>query len=727
MKKVLLRVVFYFLLLSIPSFCFSQNAMIDSLQQLIKTDKTDTTKLKHFAQLSREYYSIGEYDSAIFFANNIIKLKAEIVEQSTDAKIKLSAQKSEADAYINIGLVSASKGDYSEALKNYFNSLKISEAIGYKKGKAGSHLNIGNIYSDKGIYPEALKNDLIALKIYEEIGDKKGKASSYSNIGIIYKEQRNYAEALKNHFASLKIKEEIGNKRGIATSYNNIAIVYYHLNNYDEALKYSFESLKINEALGNVEGLASSYTAIANAYASQGNYSEALKNYYAALDINKTLKNKTRMAISYSNIGTLCMLLKKNDEAEEYLNKAIELSKIAGNNDCLRNTYFSFSKLDSARGNFKEAFKNQKLYILYKDSLDNEESRKKTVQTQMTFDFEKQQAVAEAEHKKELENQEALAEEKSRKQTIIIIFVLGGLAIVLVFTALILRSLQITKKQKKIIEDQKEKVEIQNTEITIQKQLVEEKNHEISSSISYAKRIQRSFLTATSVIQRHFPEHFVLYKPRDVVSGDFYWMHQRGDYSYFCVADCTGHGIPGAFMSLIGMGVLNEIVYSKKIVDTNDILNELRRIVIMAVNPEDAVEEGKDGMDLIYLRFHAPTKQLQYSAANNSFYICRKGELLEFKPDKMPVGSFGEYEKPFTQRTVQLEDNDIIYAITDGYADQFGGPKGKKFKYKQLEDILVANSNKPMQEQSEVLNKRFTDWQGTLEQVDDVTIIGIKI
>lgn len=725
MQKVIITILFY--VISFKSLCFSQNAITDSLLLLVKTDKADTSKLKHFAQLSREYYLISSYDSALFFANNTLKLKAEIVEDRTDPKVKLSAQRSEADAYVNIGLVSASQGDYSEALKNYFNALKICESIGYKKSEAASHLNIGNIYSDKGNYPEALKNDLTALKIYEEIGDKKGQAASYTNIGIIYKEQLNYPEALKNHFASLKIKQEIGNKRGIAACYNNIAIVYYHQDNYNEALKYSFEALKINEANGNKEAIAGCYTAIANIYASQKNYSEALKNYFTALDINKALKNKTRIAISCVNIGSLYMVQKKYSEAEAYLNNAIELSKLAGNNDCLRNAYFSFSILDSARGNFKGAFENHKLYMLYKDSLDNEESRKKTVETQMTFDFEKQQAVAEAEHKKELENQQALAEEKSRKQTMVIIFVLVGLALVLVFTGLILRSLRITKKQKQIIGDQKEKVEIQNKEITIQKQLVEEKNHEISSSIAYAKRIQRSFLTATSVIQRHFPEHFILYKPRDVVSGDFYWMHQQGEYSYFCVADCTGHGIPGAFMSLIGMGVLNEIVYSKQMVETNDILNELRRIVILSVNPEDAVDEGKDGMDLIYLRFHAPTKQLQYSAANNSFYICRKGELLEFKPDKMPVGSFGEYERPFTQHSIQLEDSDIIYAITDGYADQFGGPKGKKFKYKQLEDMLVSNASKPMKVQLEILNDRFTDWQGSLEQVDDVTIIGIKI
>ncbi len=310
-------------------------------------------------------------------------------------------------------------------------------------------------------------------------------------------------------------------------------------------------------------------------------------------------------------------------------------------------------------------------------------------------------------------------------RTLLAILIISGIAIYIKWRE---RALIVRQKQlEQTVEERTAEVKQEKKIVEEQKHLIEEKNHEISSSISYAKRIQHSFLTAPSIIKRHLPDHFILFKPRDVVSGDFYWMHQKDDYSYFCVADCTGHGIPGAFMSLIGMGVLNEIVFSKNILDTNDILNELRRIVILAVNPEDATEEGKDGMDLVYFRFHLPTKELQYSAANNSFYMCRKGELTEYKPDKMPVGSFGEYEKPFTQHTIQLEEGDIIYAITDGYADQFGGPKGKKFKYKQFEELLLSICNESMEIQKQKLNDAIENWKGDLEQVDDVTVVGIRI
>ncbi len=760
MKKLFLLNFLFFIL---HSYCLSQkektsnepNHTIDSLINVLNAANQDTTKLKTLNNLFLQY-EFEDDEKADEYLNKALSLAQKIDYKKglaaaysyrgfffTDkgnypdalknhfASLKLyevmGEKKGVASSYNNIGSVYYYQCNYPEALKNYFKGLSIYKSIDNKKGIVASYNNIGNVFSSQGNYPEALKNLFASLKIKETMGDKRGIASSYNNIGIIYYNQGNYQEALKNHRASLKIKEEIGDKNGIADSYKNIGNIYYKQGNNPEALKNHLASLHISESLGNKNGIAASLSNAGNVYSDQGNNQEALKNYLASLKIREEIGDKAGVANSCINIGDEFREQKKYKEAYEYLLKAKESAKEIGHKEYLRDTYKSLTLLDSARGNFKGAYENHKLFSLLCDSLDNEETRKKTIQTQMTYDFEKKEAVTNAEHKKELEKQQALAEEKSHKQRIVISFVVFGLLLVLVFAVLIFRSLRITKKQKQIIEVQKEKVEVQNEEITKQKHLVEEKNHEITSSISYAKRIQRSFLTAPSLIKRHLPDHFILFKPRDVVSGDFYWMHQQGDYSYFCVADCTGHGIPGAFMSLIGMGVLNEIVFSKNILDTNEILNELRRIVILAVNPEDATVEGKDGMDLVYFRFHIPTKELQYSAANNSFYICRKGELIEYKPDKMPVGSFGEYERPFTQHTIQLEDGDIIYGITDGYADQFGGPKGKKFKYKQFEELLLSISQEPMEIQKQKLDDAIENWKGELEQVDDVTVIGIRI
>lgn len=767
MKNIFLHFILTFSFLFFRFFCFSANPYTDSLLINLKTAKEVTNKVDILNDLSWELLKIGDFDEAMQYANDALILVHTNPDNKND-KIENGdiLKRGESKAYNNIGIIFWYRGNYPKALENHFNSLKIKEELleqAKRKGNsdhilwsknaiAGSYGNIGNIFIDLGNYPVALKNAFSALKIFEEIGERKKIAISYNNIALIYDYQANYPEALKNHFASLKIKEELliqakldknsGEiqeiKKGISSSYNNIGVIYCNQNNYLEALRKFAASLEIRKEIGDKDGIAASYNSIGNIYlnqaisiknrdSAQSKLNEALKSQLISLKIYKEIEDQNGITASYESIGNVYARLKKYKEALQYLNKGLDLAKVIGSKNYIKESYFSLAGLDSSLQNYKGAYENHKLYILYRDSIDNEETRKKTVQAQMTYDFEKKKAVADAEHKKELEKQQAIAREKNRKQSLVILFVVCGLLLVIIFAALIFRSLRITKKQKQIIEVQKEKVEVQNEEITKQKHLVEEKNHEISSSISYAKRIQRSFLTSPSLIKRHLPDHFILFKPRDVVSGDFYWMHQKGDYSYFCVADCTGHGIPGAFMSLIGMGVLNEIVFSKNIYETDDILNELRRIVILAVNPEDAIEEGKDGMDLVYLRFHLPSKELQYSSANNSFYLYRNGELIEYKPDKMPVGSFGEYEKPFTQHTIQLEAEDIIYAITDGYADQFGGPKGKKFKYKPLEEILVSNANKPMPLQLEILESRFNDWKGDLEQVDDVTIIGIRI
>jgi serine phosphatase RsbU (regulator of sigma subunit) len=220
---------------------------------------------------------------------------------------------------------------------------------------------------------------------------------------------------------------------------------------------------------------------------------------------------------------------------------------------------------------------------------------------------------------------------------------------------------------------------------------------------------------------------FILYKPKDIVSGDFYWAHEINNKFYICTADCTGHGVPGAFMSMLNISYLNESIIEKNISKPDKVLNHIRNEIIHSLNPEGSEEESKDGMDCILACFDFSTYTLEYAAANNSFYIIRDKEIINCPADKMPVGKSPKDHEPFTLHTVPLKKGDTVYMLTDGLPDQFGGPKGKKFKYKQLEDILLENNQKSLQEQKEILNARFEDWKGNLEQVDDVCLIGVRV
>lgn len=222
------------------------------------------------------------------------------------------------------------------------------------------------------------------------------------------------------------------------------------------------------------------------------------------------------------------------------------------------------------------------------------------------------------------------------------------------------------------------------------------------------------------------PEHFVLFKPKDVVSGDFYWATATPEGFVFMTADCTGHGVPGAFMSLLNISKLSQAINENKITRPDLILNNIRTEIIKALNAEGS-EESKDGMDAVLCKLDIKNLKLQYAAANNAFYIIRNKELLICKADKMPVGKGHDDSISFAFNEIALEKGDVIYTFTDGYADQFGGPKGKKFKYKQLEDIFMSICTLPMKDQSSILNQKFEDWKGSLDQVDDVLIIGIKI
>jgi len=287
----------------------------------------------------------------------------------------------------------------------------------------------------------------------------------------------------------------------------------------------------------------------------------------------------------------------------------------------------------------------------------------------------------------------------------------------------VLASLQ---ENEKLIREQntvlERKVKERTAELQEQKEVVEEKQKEILDSINYAKRIQYTLLAHNEFLNSHLPSHFVFFRPKDIVSGDFYWATKRANYFYLAICDCTGHGVPGAFMSLLNISFLNEAINEKQIESPDKVFDYVRQRLIDNVSQDGA----QDGMDGILLRADLSSGQMVYAGANNNPVIIRANEIIDLPADKMPVGK-GERKNGFSLYTIDSRKGDTLFLYTDGYADQFGGPKGKKFKYKQLNELLQANISKPLNEQKEILDHAFEKWKGPLEQVDDVCIIGIKL
>lgn len=300
-------------------------------------------------------------------------------------------------------------------------------------------------------------------------------------------------------------------------------------------------------------------------------------------------------------------------------------------------------------------------------------------------------------------------------------------------------------EQKDEIEAQRDEIEAQRDTVEAQRDKIGEIHQEMLHSLNYATRLQQSILPKTSIIQEYISDLFVLFKPKDKVSGDFYWWTHIEDHTIITASDCTGHGVPGAFMSMLGISFLREIVRKEYITHPGVILRKMRKEVIKALNQTGESGTHKDGMDMALISINHKTNVLQFSGANNPLYIIRNGELLtedeaiklydfrnydyklfEIKPDKMPISIYEKMDK-FTTHSIQLKKGDQIYLFSDGYADQFGGPKGKKFKYKPFKHLLLENANEPMSTQKEVLTKAFEEWKGKEDQIDDVVILGIKI
>jgi ligand-binding sensor domain-containing protein/serine phosphatase RsbU (regulator of sigma subunit) len=280
------------------------------------------------------------------------------------------------------------------------------------------------------------------------------------------------------------------------------------------------------------------------------------------------------------------------------------------------------------------------------------------------------------------------------------------------------------KKEKNILET---KVKERTEELNVEKHKVEEAHKDMRDSIFYAKRIQSAVIPSEEDLKKLLPGSFILFKPKDIVSGDFYWLTEKEDYIFYAVADCTGHGVPGGFMTMLGNGLLNEIVNEHHVTEPAEILNKLRDKIITSLKQTGKSGENKDGMDIVLFRINKKTNELCYAAANNGFIIVNNGIATEYNGDKQPVGIYGDEIKPFRQFNVQLHKGDSLYSFTDGYPDQFGGPKGKKFKYKALNELLVSIAHLDGYYQQEKLEAAFNAWRGDLEQVDDVCIIGIKI
>ena len=757
------------LLLVLMITCINCNSIrsqtIDSLMQLHAKSNQDTTKIRLLLNVVEQLY-MQNPDSAERTLNSCIKQSEKQLKDKSISNAHRSAyNKLCAYAYTNLSVIRIMLGKTDEALELNYKSIPIlikekdDQGLGnafanisqffymignmdsatyyaekslklFKKVKSIPYTsvalnNLGLFYDMKGDFNKALTYYLESLKLQEQLKDKRGIAYVLHNLGGVYKSQKDLDKALEYHEKSLKLRKEINDQYGIAESLINIGSIKLKKGDKKTALECYNNALAIQKTINDIKGIALSYNNIGNLYNEMGDKKNAGEYLMKSLEIQEKIGDKLGLAYSYNNLSVMYYNANDYSKAIIYSQKSLELGEELGFPENIKIAAYQLYNIYSKKGNFQLALDNYKIFIKMRDSLNNIETQKSLIQQQTKYEYQQKKAIADAEHKAELKQQEELASIEKNKQNIVIASVSLVLILVVVFSVFLYNRFKITQKQKQIIE-------LKEKETHEQKLIIEEKHKEITDSINYAERIQRSFLATNDFLDQNLtsnkqkPNYFIFYKPKDIVSGDFYWASNllNGNFA-FVTADSTGHGVPGAIMSLLNITSLEKAIeqHSKP----HDILNATRNIIIDRLKKDGSVSGGKDGMDCSFLSFDFKNKKMEIAAAHNPVWIIRNNELIEIRPDKMPVGKSDHQNESFTLHTIDLQSGDMIYTLTDGFADQFGGPLGKKFKSKNLKDLLLKQSSHPIEIQKQALETEFKNWIGALEQIDDVTLIGISI
>jgi serine phosphatase RsbU (regulator of sigma subunit) len=405
------------------------------------------------------------------------------------------------------------------------------------------------------------------------------------------------------------------------------------------------------------------------------------------------------LIVYYSVNGRICTDKKEIDSAIKYYNLSLIEAEKLNNLDWQYENYLSLSDAYENKGDYKNAHIYFGKFYYLKDSVVSQENVAIAADLQNKFEREKREILI-----------EKLKANEARNKIVNYALIIGSALIFLLFLMIFSRY-KIKKR----------------SEILLQRQniLISQKNKDVSDSIHYAKKIQDAILPGEDFAKKIFLNSFIYYHPKDIVSGDFYWCGEKNNLKFFAVADCTGHGVPGALMSMLGGTFLNEIILTRGINEPNIILDELKRSIVTSLNKNDEMNQT-DGMDISLIVLDPAKNELVYAGANNSIYIIRNNELIELKPNKQPVGLFYKDITPFTSQKFALQTNDTIYLFTDGFADQFGGAKGKKYKYSTFKSLLLKINGLSLTEQKNNIHKESIAWKGDVEQTDDILIVGIK-
>lgn len=575
------------------------------------------------------------------------------------------------------------EGELISAVNSFLEAEKNYSALGLLPQVAKCHFHLGECCFKIRDFESSLQSYLTALRIHKDYEELPMIAEIYSRIGTLYQNTRDWQRALDSFGKALELYEQLDDPRSVTIALFSIGNVYNWKDDLDNSSAYLLRSEAKAKETGDEFALLKAVSSLSILYTKLKEFDKSLQYFEHGLSLAEKLGEEVVRASMLKSLGNLYNQLGQHDKAIEVLNEALHLTERLDLTGVLVLIHQFYSDAYEALGDYKKALYHFKEYNRYDQQMTRAEIKLKEKGLQAKHDLD------EARRQSELYR---------------------------------LKNIDLAQAYDEII---RQKAEIQ------------QKNKEITDSITYARRIQEVILPREELISQKLSDYFIFYKPKDIVSGDFYFFNtiaektrdtgQKKIWIIVAAVDCTGHGVPGAFMSMIGNNVLNQVVIEKEVTSPADALKVINEKVVQSLKQYDAGNSLSDGMDMALCAIDLDNLFMQYAGAHRPLLIIRKGEAHQYKASKYAIGGYHREDKVFNDVNIRLQKGDAVYLFTDGFADQFGGPKGKKFKYKNLVKMLTSVHSLSMQEQKRELEKTFSDWRGDLEQVDDVLVIGIRI
>lgn len=590
---------------------------------------------------------------------------------------------------------------------------KISNEHAVNKGLSHTGINYKNI----GNYPKAMQYFLQAADMAKRRKDAETEAYAYIDMGRIYQAQKNYIKTEQNFKEAKIIAELKEDKKILAYVFINLARFYKETNRYDLALEDCYKSLKLRQVLKDNRGIATSYQVLADIYNLQRNYPKALENYELSDKFLNVAKSKRGLIGNIIGKAKVWQKQNKNEIALAKANEGLIMAQGLGDLIYVRDACEVLTQIYLEEKDYKNALKYQSIFIAAKDSLINEDDTRK---------------VSNLENMREKEL-ERIAQKAKEENEAFIRIVIGLIVLIVLISAgaialISYKNNQKTQVSNKQLQNQKEEIEAINDELGYKNVEIERKNRENMESLTYAQRIQRSILPADINFFNRFPNSFVFYQPRELVGGDFYWKYHHDNVTYLAVADCTGHGAPGALLTMVCKAALSKVVVENGIREVNEILSHTHREIVHALSQKSNL--NGDGMDIVICKIDNINKKVDFASARTAFYIIQDDVLQTFGGDLYPVGGVATVfpdEREYKVQTINITPKTMLYLASDGYQDQFGGEKNKKFMKKKFQELLMELQETHIKKQEMIIKQTMDNWMKQEEQTDDMVVIGIQL